>query len=224
MLVCEPAVCRRYRSDFVSDAGTCHRYRVFLRKFGEKTAHLLQRSGFGSSGHAALRPSRPGMVASYSVPRTTARASLSRLRPGMRDFRRRQAFGATSPPSFAEPWRDKPARQFSFGFRKKTGGKARNRTGDTRIFSPLLYQLSYLARSGAANKGRPGGRVNGKFRRDGPKGCEGRRVASPRAQPPALARVGGFPPKAAAAQRVHGDWQEMRSQLRDFLASCFPLP
>ena len=28
----------------------------------------------------------------------------------------------------------------------KAGGKARNRTGDTRIFSPLLYQLSYLAK------------------------------------------------------------------------------
>ena len=27
----------------------------------------------------------------------------------------------------------------------ESGGKARNRTGDTRIFSPLLYQLSYLA-------------------------------------------------------------------------------
>ena len=27
----------------------------------------------------------------------------------------------------------------------KVGGKTRNRTGDTRIFSPLLYQLSYLA-------------------------------------------------------------------------------
>ena len=25
------------------------------------------------------------------------------------------------------------------------GGETRNRTGDTRIFSPLLYQLSYLA-------------------------------------------------------------------------------
>ena len=28
---------------------------------------------------------------------------------------------------------------------KKNGGKDRDRTGDTRIFSPLLYQLSYLA-------------------------------------------------------------------------------
>ena len=28
-----------------------------------------------------------------------------------------------------------------------SGGKSRNRTGDTRIFSPLLYQLSYLAKS-----------------------------------------------------------------------------
>ncbi len=29
----------------------------------------------------------------------------------------------------------------------KNGGKGRDRTGDTRIFSPLLYQLSYLATS-----------------------------------------------------------------------------
>jgi hypothetical protein len=28
-------------------------------------------------------------------------------------------------------------------FRSFTGGATRNRTGDTRIFSPLLYQLSY---------------------------------------------------------------------------------
>ncbi len=27
----------------------------------------------------------------------------------------------------------------------RSGGQARNRTTDTRIFSPLLYQLSYLA-------------------------------------------------------------------------------
>ena len=27
----------------------------------------------------------------------------------------------------------------------KNGGKGRSRTGDTRIFSPLLYQLSYPA-------------------------------------------------------------------------------
>ncbi len=26
-----------------------------------------------------------------------------------------------------------------------TGGQGRNRTVDTRIFNPLLYQLSYLA-------------------------------------------------------------------------------
>ena len=30
--------------------------------------------------------------------------------------------------------------------RLESGGKSRNRTGDTRIFSPLLYQLSYLAK------------------------------------------------------------------------------
>ena len=28
-------------------------------------------------------------------------------------------------------------------FRSFSGGATRNRTGDTRIFSPLLYQLSY---------------------------------------------------------------------------------
>lgn len=28
---------------------------------------------------------------------------------------------------------------------RETGGQGRNRTADTRIFSPLLYQLSYLA-------------------------------------------------------------------------------
>ena len=43
-----------------------------------------------------------------------------------------------------------------------SGGKARNRTGDTRIFSPLLYQLSYLAgnrRGGSKRSARFG--VNG---------------------------------------------------------------
>jgi hypothetical protein len=30
----------------------------------------------------------------------------------------------------------------------KNGGQGRNRTIDTRIFSPLLYQLSYLATLG----------------------------------------------------------------------------
>ena len=30
------------------------------------------------------------------------------------------------------------------------GGQGRNRTIDTRIFSPLLYQLSYLAAGGEA--------------------------------------------------------------------------
>jgi hypothetical protein len=30
---------------------------------------------------------------------------------------------------------------------EKSGGQGRDRTADTRIFSPLLYQLSYLARN-----------------------------------------------------------------------------
>ena len=32
------------------------------------------------------------------------------------------------------------------------GGQGRNRTADTRIFSPLLYQLSYLATLGCARE------------------------------------------------------------------------
>lgn len=32
------------------------------------------------------------------------------------------------------------------------GGQRQNRTADTRIFSPLLYRLSYLATSGAIKR------------------------------------------------------------------------
>jgi hypothetical protein len=31
------------------------------------------------------------------------------------------------------------------GVKQSVGGQGRNRTTDTRIFSPLLYRLSYLA-------------------------------------------------------------------------------
>jgi hypothetical protein len=40
-------------------------------------------------------------------------------------------------------WRRNTARPENVG--KGVGGQGRNRTTDTRIFSPLLYQLSYLA-------------------------------------------------------------------------------
>jgi hypothetical protein len=33
----------------------------------------------------------------------------------------------------------------SYSYAGSTNGQERNRTSDTRIFSPLLYQLSYLA-------------------------------------------------------------------------------
>lgn len=36
-------------------------------------------------------------------------------------------------------------------FFKQKFGQSRNRTGDTRIFSPLLYRLSYLAKSKESN-------------------------------------------------------------------------
>ena len=35
--------------------------------------------------------------------------------------------------------------------RENTGAEGQNRTGDTRIFSPLLYQLSYLGTSDRAS-------------------------------------------------------------------------
>ncbi len=35
-----------------------------------------------------------------------------------------------------------------FGSQSTSGGQGRNRTTDTRIFSPLLYRLSYLAMDG----------------------------------------------------------------------------
>ena len=37
---------------------------------------------------------------------------------------------------------------------ERNGGQGRNRTNDTRIFSPLLYQLSYLARREINGAGR----------------------------------------------------------------------
>jgi hypothetical protein len=37
------------------------------------------------------------------------------------------------------------------------GGQGRNRTTDTRIFSPLLYQLSYLAAGDERARIRPAG-------------------------------------------------------------------
>ena len=37
---------------------------------------------------------------------------------------------------------------------RENGGQGRNRTNDTRIFNPLLYQLSYLAtRAGTTDVG-----------------------------------------------------------------------
>src|SRR5262245_8713524 len=39
----------------------------------------------------------------------------------------------------------------SLGSLEEDGGLGRNRTADTRIFSPLLYQLSYQARAASGN-------------------------------------------------------------------------
>ncbi len=41
-------------------------------------------------------------------------------------------------------WTQKSPDSFETGL-SSSGGQTQNRTGDTRIFSPLLYRLSYLA-------------------------------------------------------------------------------
>ena len=41
--------------------------------------------------------------------------------------------------------RNRGVRELPDTSREKIGGQGRNRTTDTRIFSPLLYLLSYLA-------------------------------------------------------------------------------
>ena len=46
------------------------------------------------------------------------------------------------------------------GYRKGYGGQGRSRTTDTRIFSPLLYQLSYLAVLRAPEENPEGGVLN----------------------------------------------------------------
>ena len=43
--------------------------------------------------------------------------------------------------------RDCPANLLTESFRKPNGARGRTRTTDTRIFSPLLYQLSYPGKS-----------------------------------------------------------------------------
>ena len=61
------------------------------------------------------------------------------------------------------------------------GGQGRNRTNDTRIFSPLLYQLSYLAGglSGRAGPTHPARRPEGRVLKRGPASASRRRGARP---------------------------------------------
>src|SRR6056297_2933500 len=54
-----------------------------------------------------------------------------------------------------QPWQGcaLPLSYFRPLHRKRSGGETQNRTGDTRIFSPLLYRLSYLATNEQTNGG-----------------------------------------------------------------------
>ena len=53
-------------------------------------------------------------------------------------------FTASKPRAFRHGHKKTPCRKSRQGVHL-SGGQGRNRTNDTRIFSPLLYQLSYLA-------------------------------------------------------------------------------
>ena len=61
----------------------------------------------------------------------------------------RQAFSAWSDPTTPADPRPRSAYYIIYlgSMGDLSGGQGRDRTGDTRIFSPLLYQLSYLATS-----------------------------------------------------------------------------
>ena len=53
---------------------------------------------------------------------------------------------AGEPLEYWWPGAESPLERFCpAGAGRNLGGQGRNRTADTRIFSPLLYQLSYLA-------------------------------------------------------------------------------
>ncbi len=54
--------------------------------------------------------------------------------------------------SIRRPWQTIPARARTTAGRREcgNGGRGRNRTNDTRIFNPLLYQLSYPANGGGS--------------------------------------------------------------------------
>ena len=116
------------------------------------------RSSFGPAASAPLRP-----ASSHShgrqAPSTRPDVRGGRM-AGRRQFRNLAGLVAGQPLFFACSIRE-PRPASTMGARllagclpagcggryrpKENGGKGRNRTDDTRIFSPLLYQLSYLA-------------------------------------------------------------------------------
>ena len=67
-------------------------------------------------------------------------------RSGMRFERNISAFNLETVLCQYSPFRQNDtARSTAKEYKELNGGQGRNRTTDTRIFSPLLYQLSYLA-------------------------------------------------------------------------------
>ena len=89
--------------------------------------------GGAVSGEAAERPMEPEAV----------RAPLASLR-------------------FTAQFQGKKRSPVGFAKEAGSGGKGRDRTDDTRIFSPLLYQLSYLA------EWHPQGESNSSYRHEKP--------------------------------------------------------
>ena len=96
-------------------------------------------------GRPGPRPSAPpgSQLASFPARRRPLRGPIDPVSdsPRVRHRRARMVRGLRPEPDANQKLRG--------------GGQGRNRTIDTRIFSPLLYQLSYLATGGWARTDRP---------------------------------------------------------------------
>ena len=74
---------------------------------------------------------------------------LESSKTGSGQGRNRSEAASAAEEGHAVGWPTGELGRLRFQESSKTGnGQGRNRTGDTRIFSPLLYQLSYLAVGG----------------------------------------------------------------------------
>jgi hypothetical protein len=91
----------------------------------------------GANGHGPGRRDFPPPVILVPLPVAMAEGASERLREA-------HPMAAIPPRTGASEWERRKAAA------RKDGAQGQNRTADTRIFSPLLYQLSYLGARGEA--------------------------------------------------------------------------